>query len=475
VAARLRDDTPAGLLARLSAHMLAWTEPPQGIPARQHTLEASISWSTQLLAPAVRAHFFALGALMADWDLHAAAALWGLDEADAGIVLRVLLAHSLVARVDDAGQPRYRLLEVLRVFAHTQLAASPAHADVMHAMAAHFTGVFQARWHELEGAAPASALAELDRAWPNMRAAMLWCVQHDPVQGMQGMRTTVHFVQLRGLWDDAYRIGHSLLVRASATTDAPPELVAYTHIWCALMCNLGGHAQQGAQHADAALAFALAGNDIQLRMNAWRMKGYNAQVSGDLSAAIEAYGHAHAGAIAVKDAHREAQAAYNLGWAHMLCGDHAFSELWFDRAAQQRAEIRDARGVAQSVYGHGRMFAERGDWHAARARFESAVDLLREIGDAATLGGALVWLARARWHCGAHDAVQPAIAEFRQCSTQRPDRVAEAGLRVLEAELSPTGDVDALRNLARYCTARGLSLSPHEWRVLQAAPAISPA
>ena len=91
---------------------------------RQRTLEASVSWSYDLLGDAERTVFARLSVFAGSFDADAAAAVCaanGLARADVVDNLASLVDRSLVQVVRDGNTVRYRMLETIHVYARQRL------------------------------------------------------------------------------------------------------------------------------------------------------------------------------------------------------------------------------------------------------------------------------------------------------------------------------------------------------------------
>jgi predicted ATPase/DNA-binding CsgD family transcriptional regulator len=100
---------------------------PRGVAARHQTLAASMAWSHDLLTEADRVLFRRLGAFHGGFTLETAVRVCGFDGLDrAGVLdgLRRLVDKSLVSADTRGAVARYRMLETIRQYAVSRLAAS---------------------------------------------------------------------------------------------------------------------------------------------------------------------------------------------------------------------------------------------------------------------------------------------------------------------------------------------------------------
>ena len=149
-----------------------------GGPARHQTLRASVEWSHQLLADDECALFRRLAVFAGGWTLEAAEAACAGPPIPPGHVARLLaaLADKSLVHVErpDRGT-RYRLLEVIRAFAHERLATSGEETDLRMRHARYFAELGERSAPLLIGPQQADRARHLDQETENLRAARRWC------------------------------------------------------------------------------------------------------------------------------------------------------------------------------------------------------------------------------------------------------------------------------------------------------------
>ena len=139
--------TAEGLLRRLAHDVLLSTVGPRDLPERQQTMNATVAWSYQLLAPAEQRVFRRFGGLPGRFPMEAAAAvLAGGDsssgagddalEAVAGLIDKSLL---LRAETSVAARPLYQMLETVRAFAALELTGAGERDDALTGLARYCT------------------------------------------------------------------------------------------------------------------------------------------------------------------------------------------------------------------------------------------------------------------------------------------------------------------------------------------------
>ncbi|HLZ69947.1 MAG TPA: helix-turn-helix domain-containing protein [Dehalococcoidia bacterium] len=189
-AARGRVLSPAALLARLDQRLPMLAEGARDAPDRHQTLRRAIAWSYDLLAPAEQALFRRLGVCAGGCTSGAAAALRAAegpgDEASTLVALASLTWQSLLlAEAQGEGEPRFRMLETVREFAHEQLSACGEAEDAAGRHAAVFLALAEAAAEPLCGGNWLPWTRRLDAEQDNLRTALLRADERGDVETAQ--------------------------------------------------------------------------------------------------------------------------------------------------------------------------------------------------------------------------------------------------------------------------------------------------
>jgi predicted ATPase len=184
-AARLTVLSPAGLLARLQRRLPLLTRGPRDLPERQQTLRAAIAWSYDLLGAAEQRLFRQLAVFAGGFTLEAAEALaeGGPGDVDPLEGISTLVGQSVVfVQPLEETTPRYRMLETIREFGLERLEASGEAGQTRRRHAEFFRDLAERAEPMLLGTAGQRTwMAELEREYDNMRAALAWSVSADGV------------------------------------------------------------------------------------------------------------------------------------------------------------------------------------------------------------------------------------------------------------------------------------------------------
>jgi predicted ATPase/DNA-binding CsgD family transcriptional regulator len=170
------------LVERLSDRFHLLVGGSRTAPLRHQTLEATISWSHDLLGPDDRAVLRRLSVFPGSFSLEAAESVGKAGTATPTAVLDVvtsLVERSFVAREGTSERARYRLHETMREFALLRLREADEEAAARGAHLAFFAGLCRSAGRDLAGTAAASRLApldELDLEADNVRGALRHCL-----------------------------------------------------------------------------------------------------------------------------------------------------------------------------------------------------------------------------------------------------------------------------------------------------------
>jgi predicted ATPase/class 3 adenylate cyclase len=175
-AARVTVLSPSALVARLTKRLAVLTGGARDLPARQQTLRATLAWSYDLLPEVEQAVVARFGVFVGGATLSAAEAVCagegGPDLLDG---LASLVDNSLLRREEDeAGEPRFRMLETVREYALERLEAHGDAATVKRRHADFFLALAEEAEPHLFGPEEPEWLSRLEREHQNLRAALAY-------------------------------------------------------------------------------------------------------------------------------------------------------------------------------------------------------------------------------------------------------------------------------------------------------------
>jgi predicted ATPase/transcriptional regulator with XRE-family HTH domain len=353
---------PAQLLARLSDRLRLLAGGGPDLPARQQTLQATIDWSYNLLAPAEQILFRRLAVFAGGWTLDAAEAVCDFGAGDGVASLDVLAGllqlvnASLVVAEEREGEARYRLLETIREYAWEKLRVA-GEAEI--AQTRHrdwFLRFAEEAAPHLHAAEQLDWLARLETEHDNLRAALDWCLT-EPDGAQAGLRLA-----------------------------GPLE-----EFW-----SIRGHLSEGRGRLAAALACPDADAPTAARAEALRSLSRLSRLQGDFGPARAPIEESITLWRTLGDKLGLARALYELQDLLQPQGERMQVE-YVDEAIRLYKEAGDAHGLARATTLVGSLAEERGEPEAFRRALDQNIAFYRQTGDRWALANALrgiAWFAQ---------------------------------------------------------------------------------
>ena len=167
-----------GLRSRLDERLHMLSTGPRTAEWRHRTLRDTVAWSYGLLDPSDQKLFRRLAGFAGSFTLDAAIAVAGEPGADHWETVDALgrLVDKSLVTVEGDEQPRYRLLETLRLYAAERLAAAAETAAVAERHARYYTELFDRAYEAWETTPDAAWLAVYRPEIDNVRAALDWAL-----------------------------------------------------------------------------------------------------------------------------------------------------------------------------------------------------------------------------------------------------------------------------------------------------------
>lgn len=369
-AARIALFSPDALLSRMDRSLALLSNGPRDAPPRLRSMRDAIAWSYDLLSSEERRAFRSLSIFTGGWTIEAAERVCLLDATQPDPdtaptvvdLLSSLAAKNLIQPSNHQDpDPYFIMLQTVREYGLEQLDAHGEMAAVGHRHADYYRTLVAQAAPALCGKDQARWLDRLERAFPNLRAAVLWALDHNSPE--DGVRI------LAGLWRLWMVRGHVPEVR-----DLLARLI-----------------RQRDRLSDSALAIALVvASDL-------------AQYQGDYAQAHTLGNEGLLAAHAASDDYATARALEVIGSAYKVQGnfneavDYLTKSLgWFETLHHQQWTAR-----AMLMLGDARR--DRGETDQARALLESSLAIARSIDDVWQVAWALNYLADLARAAGAYD------------------------------------------------------------------------
>ncbi len=363
-AARVKVLTPAAILSKLENRLNLLTGGSRDLPERQQTMRAAVAWSYDLLSELEKAVFHGFSVFAGGCRIEAAEAVCGSGDMEVlNAVTSLIDKNILVQKELRDGESRFRMLEVVRDFAAEMLSSSGDAGAIARKHAEYFVALGETAEPFLQTAESEIWLARLEEEHDNIRAAMKWCLEHDPPLG------TRLAIAVRNYW----------LVH--------------------------GHLTEGFGWLKAA---AESGSEIDPAMRFKLLNGFGlaARFRGDYETARKAYEDGLAAGRDAGDKPGIALSNRGLGLVAMQQNDLAAAATYFDEGLSISRDLQDDFGVAISLSFLGDLARTEGRYDDALPYFEEAIELFEKLDKRPALADALNNLGAAVFSTGQPDAAK---------------------------------------------------------------------
>jgi predicted ATPase/DNA-binding SARP family transcriptional activator len=230
-AARARVMSLAEIGQRLDDRFSLLAAVPRGSLTHHATLRAAIAWSVDQLAAEDRALLGRLWPFEGGFSFEAANAVHP-GPAPTIDTLSTLVSRSVVAADTTTTPTRYRLLQSVRAYAQDQ-DTRPESTRATHAR--WVRGLVDLRVAEFTTRRAGTAMRQLTRELPNLRAAIAYDLVHDPAAALRTVGRLNWFWQRGGHGGEAQRLLDAAL---RATPDATSLDLGHAHITQATSSSL---------------------------------------------------------------------------------------------------------------------------------------------------------------------------------------------------------------------------------------------
>jgi predicted ATPase/transcriptional regulator with XRE-family HTH domain len=439
-AARMKLLTPEQIAERLEGCFEVLSAGSRMADDRHRTLWATIEWSYDLLAEPERALFRGLAVFAGGFTLDAAETVCAASLETLG----QLADKSLVAvERPTSGAARYHLLETIRQFALTQLAAVSDAAELHRRHARYFVSLAESadRWlWAADGRAP--WLNRLGADYDNFRAAISWSSHGggDVEVAMRLVGALWWFWMLRDQSSEGRAYAETLLSRPVAPT--------LTEARARLLTSAGALAWFQNDYATARTT-------LESAVENWRAVGdvlglataltllSRATIDGGDTLAATRWAIESVGRFReTDDAWGLAWALNNLGFVMIEGGDARRARGHLAESLEQFCQLGDAWGSALAQSNLGYLAYRLEEYAAARRHLESALTVFRAGNDHWSAPRALTILGNiARWE-GDDAGAKQFYRESWQLSRRRDDQSGVAITRLKLARIARAeGDV----------------------------------
>ena len=350
-AARLRHLPLDALRSRLTQQLDVLSGGLRDQPDRLQTMRNAVSWSYELLDPNAQTLFRQLAVFPGGFRLDAATWITGgWSEDDTLERIAELIDTSMVHLAPEPdGEPRYKVLEVIREFGLEQLEASGEMHAIQQRMADWCVDlVVRGRWNIQRRLNDRPWLLRYDQELNNIRSALGWLESHGQAGAMLRLaRSLGWYWYSRTLLNE----GHDWLTRAlKAPGREPidPRDEASAMLWLGVIAAYRGESDTATKLIRTTLdQFAELGQEWE-QMAARVILGFTQSHQGRYRAALEYLDEAllmlQQGNL--EDPANEALTTFHIALAHLGLGDLGLAEERFSEALRIAESIEDTWGIA---------------------------------------------------------------------------------------------------------------------------------
>lgn len=398
---------------------------------RQQTLQATMQWSHDLLAPEERRLFRELAVFAGGWTLAAAARIADLaDEYEALRLLTRLHDKSLLqVERDAAGQPRYRMLETVRQFAQERLNDS-GESDAVRMRHLHcLVALAEESEREMSGPREGIWMARLRLEQENLLAAHAWA-EHAPDGAEPALRLVA---SLRTYWSNSdqtacgYRLARN--AQALAADRVSPRTLGRALGVLAMFALDSGRYDEAVKCAEQSLALARSVGDSEQILRALRRLAAALHATGDVERARTQLEEVRARAQASGNATELSGALNGLGEIHRAQGDLTQAAACYEESIALYRAAQSGCGLSTDLGNLARAMIGLGKLERARTATLECMQIAEAAGQRATCVCALDPAAGLAEALGDHERAARyygAAAEIRRASGSLREPVDEA-------------------------------------------------
>ncbi len=376
---------PSALLARLERRLPLLEQGPVDLPERHKTMRDAIEWSYDLLSEHEQRVFRALSLFNAGSTIAAAGAVTNESADSLLALLAALIEKSLLSLAEDPeGQPRTRMLELLREFARERLAEAGEEDVLFTRMAAYYLEFATESYEQLKGNDQARWLALTELEHPNIRAVLDWALRAGRTDlGLRLAGMMWRFWWMRGYFSEGNRWYERFLERA----DRMPENVsafgeAKALQGKAMLMGALGEFEQALPLCERAIAL-------------WREIGDEVELTVSLN---------------------------SKGQLLLFLGRYDEARKVHEQALEIRRRIDDRFGIATSLASIGSVLSAQNDWANGLRVCEQSIDLFRALENNSGLAISLTKVGYILEQMGEYEQANDVFEECLALQTEMGDQ-----------------------------------------------------
>jgi predicted ATPase/DNA-binding CsgD family transcriptional regulator len=384
-AARVDTMSPAQLAERLGDRFELLSVGSRTALPRQQTLRGALDWSHDLLTPPERALLRRASVFAGGWTAEAAEDVCCdelVDPRTLGEVLAGLVTKSLVVRDTGDGQPRFRLLETIRQFAHDRLGDAGESFEFAARHATWCVWLAERGERRIQGVDYPAAIEALEIEHDNVRAALRWGLTQGQTE--VALRLAASMAMFWGARCYFSEGREWLLAAAGAPHGNRSALHAATLWGQGYLASLAGDYLAARDRARDSLGVAEQIGDTRYRSRSLFILGICALfIFEEGSAAALAYfQQSEALARQGDDCWCLVHALAGVAWVRNLQGEPSQARSLLDECLAVARQAGDREALATSMHLLGVVALGQGDLVTAEVVLTEAVVIARTLGDA---------------------------------------------------------------------------------------------
>jgi predicted ATPase/DNA-binding CsgD family transcriptional regulator len=376
-AARLRVLSVEQVTSRLESSLAVLDAGSRAALPQQRTLEGTITWSHELLAPPQRLLFRRLAVFAGGFTLEAVESVCtgsGLAPADVLGLLTALVDQSLVDVRKDAAGVRYRLLETVRHYGLERLREAGEEQRVRARHSAYFLALAEQAEREINTPRREPWLDRLEAEQDDLRA-VLAAGSGDAGPRLAGALTWFWW------WRSYIAEGRRWLESMAVRTDVPSAVMAKVLSGAGLLAWAQGDAAAADRWLQRSVELGRGLDDPRQLAQALRFLSGTHELRGDLNRARSLVEESVALYRSVGDRFGEAMSLARLGVTAISQGDHPAAETALQAGIRICRDIGDDWVLAIALRHRGIGALRAGDVARASAALREQLELLRNRGD----------------------------------------------------------------------------------------------
>ncbi len=354
---------------------------------RQQTLRAMIDWSYDLLTENERTLFRRFSVFAGGWTFDAAEAV--CSELDVLNLLTQLVNKSLVSVEDEAGEPRYRLLETVRQYAGDKLLEMHESEDARNCHLEYYSKLVATAEPKLRSSEALAWVARLEVEIDNIRAALQWGLENDVEAMLRIVPSLDYFWNRRGYEEEGRNLITEALDRAKKLPPLEGEaerqrnsVIGNAWQTLAMLAYSQGDNERAVIASDRAAALARQCGDYRLLASALAFEASGSMFLGRTDGVQKLLEDSLAAARESGDKYAIGVPLALYGQALVLTqGDFETARSYYTEAEKLLWEGSDLWSATMTMLSGGLVAKFRGDYVGARRQFAACEPLFRDLGD----------------------------------------------------------------------------------------------